>query len=393
MTSTNLSTNAQHGKRPRLGPGEECRRAIAELQRLEAIAHDPDLTIAERMVLTNLVLHVNRATWQTFPGVRLLQKETRCRQSTIDAALIKAEGRHVRKVRLGGHGVQIFEVIPWAENLASASPMEALKTGSASQDEGQNAASASAVPSQRFPNCGSATKRIEPEKAGREPAPAPESRLTGNGNGKGKPPADLDALAERTAYEALGGRCPLSEVRGSIEADVAAKVYSLAALGAWLDSGGRADWPRNLKAVVAAHAAVAVAHAAASKALALAELIRRIHDDGRTRATHVGSGRTAAVVDADAEAARIVLEERVGGDPGRTAEELEAAIADVRPSFKGSGYERVLLERLAAVQAGRPDPAARPPERRRLDIRTAEALAEWCFTAPTPAAVPVGVSP
>jgi hypothetical protein len=176
-----------------------------------------------------------------------------------------------------------------------------------------------------------------------------------------------------------------AEAPGHVAGDLAAKTYTREDLEAWLASpGAAAAYPSHLKRLVPAFVLT-------RRRAAFAENLRQIRVGGLTRATHRAARplRRAEVRLVDDTDGLLILEELCGGVPGKLAEALRREIAALDADAAKSPFHRDhaavagrrFRDRLAAVEAGDPDPAARPPDRRRLDIRTPEALAEWRFEA------------
>jgi hypothetical protein len=183
----------------------------------------------------------------------------------------------------------------------------------------------------------------------------------------------------------MGGRFPIIELRGCIESDLAAKAYTADALDRFLVGGGSAAFPSHLRRVVPAAEAQA-------KRMAFAQDLAAIRDGHLLRAVNLGKpSRSAAVILVGADAGIVVLAELIGGRPGATTIDLRRQLSGLTACLRQSATARGLQDRLVAVEAGRPDPRAEPPERRRIEIRTPEALAEWRFEAertPVPADAP-----
>jgi hypothetical protein len=219
---------------------------------------------------------------------------------------------------------------------------------------------------------------LAPRTTGKETAAAaiPESQIP-------NPESRQLSVASLFAAPALAAEAP-----GHVAGDIAAGLYTQAGLDAWLASpGAAAAYPSHLKRIIPAFVA-------ARRAEGFAAEVRQIRAGGLTRAVHrtAQPPRRAEVRLADAAAGLLVLEEFVGGQPGASAEALRREIVRVETDAGKSAFHRDaaavavrrLRARLAAMESGLPDPSARPPDRRRLDIRSAEALAEWRFEAEQP---------
>ena len=236
-----------------------------------------------------------------------------------------------------------------------------------------------------YPPVYNSVTKTESRESGGGTAPPPSSR-EGPGKKTATAPDDPPSLAAAVAAR-LGGRFPLPEVAGHVASQIAAGLYAEADLAAWLAAGHTAAYPSYLKAQVPAFVAALRAEAFAMK-------VRQIRAGGLTRAQHrtAAPPRRAEVRLADDAGGLLILEELVGGRPGTSAEALGREIAAAEIDAGRSAFHRDaaavavrrLRARLAAVLAGDADPQARPPDRRRLDIRTPEALAEWRFEAEQP---------
>jgi hypothetical protein len=215
----------------------------------------------------------------------------------------------------------------------------------------------------------------------KERTPAPTARRTEKGDGERQEGPDSDDTLVAAVAALFADPTTAAEVPGHVASDLAAKVYNREDLRVWLDAGQRAAFPSHLKRNVPAFAAE-------RRRAAFAEELGKIQTGANMEAPQRhGPPRRAIVVKVDPAAGLLVFQNEVGGERPRTAEELRAKIADCTGSLSGSLAERNLRARLAAVEDGHPDPGARPPERREIEIRTPEALAEWQLT---PEAAEVG---
>jgi hypothetical protein len=201
--------------------------------------------------------------------------------------------------------------------------------------------------------------------------PANPARTTA---GAAAPPAASgpvsDALVSMIVLR-FGVRFSDAEVAGHVASDTAARLYTRTDLAAWDAAGQTAAYPSHLKRLVPQFVADQTREGFVRR-------IAEIRSGGLTDARHA-DGRRAEVRLADIDPPRLILEAREGGVPGATAAELQAQVAALRPPFLGSAHERTLRRRLEAVQAGLPDPAARPGERTQIVLKSPADLASWTF--------------
>lgn len=233
-------------------------------------------------------------------------------------------------------------------------------------------------------------ERGEEKTATATAAPPPESKGTKKNGGSGdggsgdnrKPgrrviEPDLEAITDELLRR-WGRRFDRREVLGRVADDAAAGRYALEGLAAMLSvSPAVPAWPSGLEEAVAVHRRGAV------RASMIARLTE-IRALSLVRASHALPGRRAEVRFVDAAAGRLVMEEASGGQPAATAEDLRALLDSFGPDLASGPTGRTLRERLAAIEAGRPDPAYRPPDRTKIEITTPEALAEWTFAPDAP---------
>lgn len=188
------------------------------------------------------------------------------------------------------------------------------------------------------------------------------------------------AEAARLAVAAFAGRFPAAEVRGHIESNLTDGHYRPEDLAAYLAAGRCPAWPSHLKRTVAAWRD-------GRRRDELEVAIRQIGDGGLTDARRRADGARACVVKADAERGVVVLKEATPAEPPATAERLRAERERNRTMLRlgdEAAMQRRLSERIAALEAGRPDPHPPPAgPRKRWELRTPEDLAAWTFAPAT----------